>query len=164
MAFARGVDRLITADMQPTEAGKLFGLNASTVSFSYDKAGRLITETGVNRSVRYELENLATLHLPHELRVGYLSYRSGRVRCGEHQVADIERDDLRREVMLTRGRFTLGLNYDALGRKTWQSAATDANSIGPGQRKLWRTCRYSVQGELAEQADNLLSHRGVGLR
>jgi RHS repeat-associated protein len=153
-------DRLIEAKKQPTEAGKMFGVNASTVSFQYDKAGRLIAEKGADGRVRYELDeldNLATLHLPHEQRIDYLSYGSGhvhQVRCGEHLIADIERDDLHREVMRTQGKLTLGLNYDALGRRTWQSAATDAAAIGPGQGKLWRTYRYSAQGELAEQADN----------
>jgi RHS repeat-associated protein len=134
--------------------------NASTVSFQYDKAGRLIAEQGADGRVRYELDeldNLATLHLPHEQRIDFLSYGSGhvhQVRCGEHLIADIERDDLHREVMRTQGRLTLGLNYDALGRRTWQSAATDPNTIGPGQGKLWRTYRYSAQGELAEQTDN----------
>jgi YD repeat-containing protein len=61
------------------------------------------------------------------------------------------------------------MGYDALGRRTWQSARIAMNQGAapaqptlpaistapvPGQGKLWRTYRYSAEGELAEQNDN----------
>ena len=157
-------DRLLQLQKQPTEAGQALGVIASAVAFKYDKAGRLIAEKGRDGTVGYELDeldNLAALNLPHEQRIDYLSYGSGhvhQVRCGEHLIADIERDDLHREVLRTQGRLTLGLGYDALGRRTWQSAAlqtgTASTDLVPAQGKLWRTYRYSAQGELAEQRDN----------
>jgi RHS repeat-associated protein len=137
---------------------------ANTVAFQYDKAGRLIKEKTQDGSVGYELDelgNLTALNLPHEQRINWLTYGSGHVhqiRCGEDIITDIERDDIHREVQRTQGQLTLGLGYDALGRKTWQSAvqaATNGPSMpGPAEGKLWRTYRYSAEGELAEQSDN----------
>jgi YD repeat-containing protein len=162
-------DRLIKVQKTPTDAGQALGVNVSTLSFKYDKAGRLVSEQGREGIVGYEhdeLDNLTSLNLPNEQRIAWLSYGSGhvhQVRCGEQVVADIERDDLHREVLRTQGRLTLGLGYDALGRRTWQSAAlvdqttpagTTTPVIGPQQGRLWRTYRYSVAGELAEQTDN----------
>jgi RHS repeat-associated protein len=57
------------------------------------------------------------------------------------------------------------MGYDALGRRIWQSAVkggaadqptlpTASTTPMPGQGKLWRTYRYSAEGELAEQRDN----------
>jgi RHS repeat-associated protein len=153
-------DRLLKAEKRPNEAGKALGVNASTVSFKHDKAGRLISEQGRDGIVGYEfdeLDHLAALNLPNEQRIAWLSYGSGhvhQVRCGEQVIADVERDDLHREVMRTQGRLTLGLGYDALGRRTWQSAARDPHFVGPQQGQLWRTYRYSAEGELAEQDDS----------
>ena len=36
---------------------------------------------------------------------------------------DIERDDLHREVLRTQGTLTSCFGYDAMGRKSWQSAS-----------------------------------------
>ncbi len=158
-------DRLVQAEKTPTELGLALGVNASTVSFAYDAAGRLVSETGADGTVAYELDaldHLEALQLPHAQRIEYLSYGSGHVHqvkmvdqvLGEQLIADIERDELHREVLRTQGRLTLGLGYDALGRRTWQSAGTDAQSLAPGQGQLWRTYRYSAEGELAEQNDS----------
>ena len=57
-------------------------------------------------------------------------------------------------MLRTQGRLTLGLGYDALGRTTWQSAARAPHAVGPRQGQLWRTYRYSAEGELAEQTDS----------
>ena len=153
-------DRLLKVQKRPTEAGKALGVNASTVSFQHDKAGRLLAEQGRDGIVGYEFDalgHMTALDLPNEQRIAWLSYGSGhvhQVRCGEQVVADIERDDLHREVLRTQGRLTLGLGYDTLGRTTWQSAATDPNTLGPQQGQLWRTYRYSAEGELAKQTDS----------
>jgi RHS repeat-associated protein len=157
-------DRLIKAQRQPTAAGHQLGINANTVNFQYDNAGRLIAEKTKDGSVGYELDelgNLTALNLPHEQHISWLTYGSGHVhqiRCGEDIIADIERDDIHREVQRTQGKLTMGLGYDALGRKTWQSAvqamANSPSMPGPAQGKLWRTYRYSAEGELAEQSDN----------
>jgi RHS repeat-associated protein len=153
-------DLLLSATVEPTEAGAVLGVNASTVAFTYDKAGRLLAEQGRDGTVGYELDeldNLQALSLPQGQRIDYLSYGSGhvhQVRCGDELVADIERDELHREVVRTQGRLSLGLGYDTLGRRTWQSAGSDAQALGPSRGKLWRTYRYSAEGELAEQADS----------
>jgi RHS repeat-associated protein len=158
-------DRLTQAQRQPTDAGAATGVNPDTVAFSYDKAGRLLTEQGAHGTVAYELDaldNLSALTLPDGQRLDYLSYGSGHVhqiRSGEQVIADFERDDLHREVVRTQGRLTHAVGYDALGRRTWQSAGSRAAASGqaplPGQGALWRTWRYSAEGEVAEQRDSL---------
>lgn len=158
-------DRLLKAHQLPTEHGRSLGIIENTVSFRYDKAGRLLAERGRDGTVAYvldALDNTLALDLPNEQRIQWLRYGSGHVhqmRCGEQVIADIERDDLHREVLRSQGRLTQALGYDALGRRSWQSAVDAATSnpqnAGPGQGRLWRSYRYSAEGELAAIEDRL---------
>ncbi|QGZ40047.1 hypothetical protein GO485_13925 [Pseudoduganella flava] len=137
------------------------GVTASTVSFDYDKAGRLLAEHGAEGTVAYELDeldNIAALALPHQQRLDMLMYGSGHVhqiRAGDRVVSDIERDDLHREVLRTQGRLTQRIGYDLLGRRSWQAAAAPSSPIGPEQGRLWRSYRYNPLDELAEQTDSV---------
>lgn len=154
-------DRLVAAQRTPTDLGAALGVTASTVSFDYDRAGRLLAEHGAEGTVAYELDaldNIAALALPHGQRLEMLMYGSGHVhqiRAGERIVSDFERDDLHREVLRTQGRLTQRVGYDALGRRSWQAAAAPSDLSGAGHGRLWRNYRYNPLGELAEQSDNV---------
>ena len=154
-------DRLVAARRDPTELGAALGVTVSSVTFDYDQAGRLVAEHGAEGSVAYgldELDNIASLALPHGQRIDLLSYGSGHVhqiRAGDRVISDVERDDLHREVLRTQGRLVQSTGYDSLGRRLWQAAGTRADALGPGQGRLWRTYRYDRLGELAAQHDNV---------
>jgi RHS repeat-associated protein len=154
-------DRLLTARREPIAAGAALGVTASSVAFDYDRAGRLVAEHGAEGTVAYgfdELDNLATLALPHGQRIDLLSYGSGHVhqiRAGDRVISDVERDDLHREVLRTQGRLVRKTGYDPLGRRLWQAAGLRADALGPGQGRFWRTYRYDRLGELAAQDDNV---------
>ena len=154
-------DRLVDARREPTEAGTALGVTGSTVSFDYDKAGRLLAEHGAEGEVRYELDdldNIVSLTLPHGQQIDQLSYGSGhihQIRAGDHVISDFERDDLHREVLRTQGRLTQRMGYDTLGRRSWQAAGATPDGAGPGRGRIWRSYRYNRMGELAEQHDNL---------
>ena len=160
--FGRDVmDRLLEVQRIPTDAGIALGIGSDTVSFGYDKAGRLIAEQGVNGDVSYaldELDNIATLKLPHGEALDMLRYGSGHVhqiRSGERVVSDFERDDLHREVMRTQGQLVQCTGYDPLGRRHWQSAALVRAAAQPDRGRLWRSYRYDAAGELAELRDSM---------
>ncbi|WEF32426.1 RHS repeat-associated core domain-containing protein [Pseudoduganella chitinolytica] len=154
-------DRLVSAERVPTDSGANMGVAASRILFDYDIAGRLIAEHGTEGTVAYtldELDNLTTLDLPYGQRLDMLMYGSGHVhqiQAGGHIVSDIERDDLHREVLRSQGRLAHRTGYDLLGRRSWQSAAMPADPVGPGQGRFWRSYRYTLQGELAEQLDSV---------
>ncbi len=154
-------DGLVSAERVPTAAGAAVGVNASSVSFDYDNAGRLLAEHGVEGTVAYELDaldNIAALVLPYGQRFDMLSYGSGHVhqiRMGERVISDFERDDLHREVLRTQGRLTQRTGYDQLGRRSWQAAGFDPAALGPGTGQFWRSYRYNRLGELAEQRDSV---------
>jgi RHS repeat-associated protein len=167
--------RLGQAERTPTAAGRDLGVTADTVTLQYDAAGRLVAEVGREGTVRYDLDNgdhLVGLSLPHGPKLDWLSYGSGhvhQVRSGGEVVTDIERDELHREVMRTQGRLRSEQGFDALGRRTWQSAgfvpgsglsaeaARGARTLAPapGQGTVWRRYQYSPAGELAVQEDGL---------
>jgi len=154
-------DRLVAARRDPTELGAVLGVTASSVMFDYDQAGRLVAEHGAEGTVVYgldELDNIASLALPHGQRIDLLSYGSGHVhqiRAGDRVISDVERDDLHREILRTQGRLVQRTGYDPLGRRLWQAAGMRADALGPGQGRFWRTYRYDRLGELAAQHDNV---------
>lgn len=154
-------NRLLEARQEPTQEGQLLGIEASCVRFEYDAAGRLIAEHGANGVLRYELDeldNLAALTLPQGQRIDTLTYGSGHVhqiRMGDRVISDFERDDLHREILRTQGRISSRIGYDALGRRSWQSAGHEGQAVSPGQGMLWRSYQYDRAGELAAQQDSL---------
>lgn len=156
-----GGDRLREAERIPTEAGLVLGIKRNTVTFNYDKAGRLMAEHGENGTVRYELDELdqlATMHLPHDQRFDMLTYGCGHVhqiRSGDGVISDFDRDDLHREVQRTQGSLTQLVGYDSIGRRTWQAAGRSHERLGPGQGRFWHSYRYNLDGELAEMRGNL---------
>ncbi len=154
-------DRLLGGARVPTSDGAGLGMLASEVRFDYDKGGRLLAEHGDQGAVGYtldELDNLTALHLPHGQHIDILSYGAGHVhqiRSAGHLISDFERDDLHREIGRTQGLLTQRIGYDQLGRRAWQSSAGQNEAQAPGQGRLWRSYRYHVSGDLAEQRDNL---------
>jgi len=154
-------DRLLQARKEPTELGKLQGVVEDQISFEYDAAGQLMREVGVHGTITYErdeLGNVTALTLPQGQRIAQLSYGSGHVhqiRMGDRVISDFERDDLHREILRTQGRLTCRLGYDALGRRSWQSAGLDAQRLGPQQGALWRRYEYDRAGELMTQQDSV---------
>jgi RHS repeat-associated protein len=160
--FSRDVmDRLLEVERIPADAGIALGIEPDTVKFEYDKVGRLVAEHGVNGDVEYtldELDNIATLKLPHGEALDMLRYGSGHVhqiRSGERVVSDFERDDLHREVMRTQGQLVQCTGYDPLGRRLWQSSALVRAAAEPEKGRLWRSYRYDAAGELAELRDSI---------
>ncbi|WP_186214931.1 RHS repeat-associated core domain-containing protein, partial [Burkholderia gladioli] len=153
--------RLLEVASVPTAAGLALGIAPDTLTFEYDKAGRLTAEHGANGSVRYTLDGLdhvMKLALPHEQTLQMLRYGSGHVhqiRCGDQIVSDFERDDLHRELTRTQGRLTERTAYDLLGRKIWQSSGFQPDALARGQGQLWRNYGYDAAGELAESHDGL---------
>ncbi|MCM2494318.1 DddA-like double-stranded DNA deaminase toxin [Burkholderia glumae] len=153
--------RLLEVACVPTAAGLALGIAPDTLTFEYDKAGRLSAEHGANGSVRYTLDaldNVMKLALPHEQTLQMLRYGSGHVhqiRCGDQVVSDFERDDLHRELTRTQGRLTERTAYDLLGRKIWQSAGFQPDALARGQGQVWRNYGYDAAGELAESHDSL---------
>jgi RHS repeat-associated protein len=154
-------DRLAVALRMPTEHGLELGVVPSEVRFDYDQAGRLVAEHGAEGTVHYtldDLDNLVRLGLPHDQHFDLLTYGSGyvhQIRTGEPVISDFERDALHREVMRSQGRLTQRTGYDRLDRRAWQSAGDTKDTLGPGQGRLWRSYRYTVAGELAEESDAL---------
>ncbi|WP_055324663.1 RHS repeat-associated core domain-containing protein [Ralstonia solanacearum] len=153
--------RLLSVERIPTQAGLALGVEPDTVSFDYDKAGRLVAEHGTNGTVRYTLDaldNIEALDLPHGPSLRTLRYGSGhvhQVRSGEQVVSDIERDDLHREVLRTQGRLVQRTGYDTLGRQVWQSSDLLRSILEPERGRLWRSYRYDASGELAERRDSV---------
>ncbi|WP_230960409.1 RHS repeat-associated core domain-containing protein [Burkholderia pseudomultivorans] len=154
-------DRLLKVERTPTAMGLALGITPDTVQFEYDKAGRLVAEHGANGTVQYTLDaldNVMTLELPHEQTLQMLRYGSGHVhqiRCGDQVISDFERDDLHREVTRTQGRLVQRTAYDPLGRKVWQSAGFQPETLGRGRGHLWRNYGYDAAGELIETSDSL---------
>lgn len=148
-----------------------------TLTFGYSPLGDLILETAedavagthtVLRHAHDPLGNRLATELPDGRVLRHLHYGSGHV----HQisldgvvVADIERDDLHREVLRTQGRWASRWAYDPLGRRRAQwtqsaslrvgadwagqmpdaSAASGMGVPSDGLRKQWD---YDASGEL----------------
>ncbi|MDA8453065.1 DUF6531 domain-containing protein [Acidovorax sp. NCPPB 3859] len=148
-----------------------------TLTFGYSPLGDLTLETSedavagthtVLRHMHDPLGNRIATELPDGRELRHLHYGSGHV----HQisldgvvVADIERDDLHREVLRTQGRWASRWAYDPLGRRRAQwtqsaslrvgvdwagqmpdaSAASGMGVPSDGLRKQWD---YDASGEL----------------
>jgi RHS repeat-associated protein len=154
-------DRLLEATNRPTDAGRALGVAASSVSFVYDKVGRVMAEHGSEGTVGYtfdDLDSLTSLRLPHGQQIDTLTYGSGHVhqiRSADRVISDFERDDLHREVLHTQGTLAQRVGYDLLGRRTWQAAGDNPAMLGPGMGRLWRSYSYQASGSMAEQRDNI---------
>jgi RHS repeat-associated protein len=122
-------------DLQQAQQFSPQGEVQSRHTWQYDKLGQVLQESA-EHAVQGQLHN-STLHyqydalgnriatqLPDGRTVNHLYYGSGhlhQINLGGAVLADIERDDLHREVLRTQGRLASRFAYDPVGRKaaTW---------------------------------------------
>ncbi|CAM3940064.1 RHS repeat-associated core domain-containing protein [Paracidovorax anthurii] len=144
-----------------------------TLAFAYSALGDLVSETtrdaatGTYTALRHThdaLGNRLSTELPDGRVLRQLHYGSGHVhqiRLDGVVVADIERDDLHREVLRTQGRWASRWAYDPLGRQRaqWTQSAglrahagwareMDGTDPMPGMDGLRKQWDYDASGEL----------------
>ncbi|CNI48561.1 PAAR/RHS domain-containing protein [Yersinia pseudotuberculosis] len=157
------MDRLLLAERVPTAVGEQAGIVGNGVRLAYDKAGHLLTESGDLGAVTYQwdpLHHLAALTLPDGQTLSWLRYGAGHVsaiRHGDTLISEFSRDNLHREVSRTQGILTQYRDYDAMGRRLWQSAGSDAPTVAadllPRQGDIWRKFSFDTAGELSMATD-----------
>ncbi len=145
----------------PTAAGMALGIEADDVQFTFDAAGKLLSEQGVNGELHsaYDvLGNLTALTLPGGQQISWLHYGSGHVsaiRFNQQTVSEFTRDRLHREVSRTQGTREQTRQYDRLGRRTLQRSLSGTEPDLPEQMILERTFHYTGRGELSDVSDTL---------
>ncbi|TNL05274.1 type IV secretion protein Rhs [Kosakonia cowanii] len=156
------VGRMSRLTRTPTVAGAELGIEPDSVQLRYDKAGNLLAEQGVNGELQYQwdaLTNLQALTLPQGDQLQWLYYGSGHasaIKFNQQLVSEFTRDRLHRETGRTQGALHQQRQYDALGRRSWQSSAFSHGQITkPEDGVLWRTFRYTGRGELESVCDAL---------
>ncbi|MEL5575198.1 RHS repeat-associated core domain-containing protein [Serratia marcescens] len=156
------VGRMSRLTRTPTVAGAELGIEPDSVQLRYDKAGNLLTEQGVNGELQYQwdaLANLQALTLPQGDRLQWLYYGSGHasaIKFNQQLVSEFTRDRLHRETGRSQGALHQQRQYDALGRRSWQSSAFSHRQITkPEDGVLWRVFRYTGRGELEGVSDAL---------
>ena len=115
------------------------------VSLKYGPRGEVLEEytpTGWLAHSYDELGNRVSTTISGERTIDWLHYGSGHVhqiRVDGAAVADIERDDLHREVLRTQGKLTSHFGYDAVGRRARHSEAGRWTSCwrSSGNTTLW---------------------------
>jgi RHS repeat-associated protein len=146
----------------PTDAGAALGIESDSLELRYDQAGNLLAEQGVNGELQYQwdaLANLRALTLPQGDRLQWLYYGSGHasaMKFNQQLVSEFTRDRLHRETGRTQGALHQQRQYDAMGRRRWQSSAFGQGPLTrPEEGVLWRTFRYTGRGELEGVSDAL---------
>ncbi|WP_144818520.1 RHS repeat-associated core domain-containing protein, partial [Enterobacter sp. DE0047] len=145
----------------PTADGMARGVGEDEIQFTYDAAGNLLGEQGVNGELHYvcdALGNLTALTLPGGQRLSWLHYGSGHVsavRFNQQTISDFTRDRLHRETERSQGVRTQQREYDRLGRRSLQRSARLPDVTLPEQALLERIYRYTGRGELAGVSDTL---------
>ncbi|EPV2478830.1 RHS repeat-associated core domain-containing protein [Enterobacter ludwigii] len=154
--------RMIRLTRTPTLAGAELGIESDSVQLRYDKAGNLLAEQGVNGELQYQwdaLANLKGLTLPQGDQLQWLYYGSGHasaIKFNQQLVSEFTRDRLHRETCRTQGALQQYRQYDALGRRCWQSSDYSYGKITkPEDGVLWRVFRYTGRGELEGVSDAL---------
>ena len=143
---------------KPTADGMALGIEEDEIQFTFDAAGNLLAEQGVNgelHSAYNVLGNLTALTLPGGQQISWLHYGSGHVsaiRFGQQIISEFRRDRLHREVARTQGTREQTRRYDSLGRRTGQrSFSPDL----PEQTIFERAFNYTGRGELSDVSDTL---------
>jgi len=145
----------------PTADGMARGVGEDEIQFTYDAAGNLLGEHGVNGELHYvcdALGNLTALTLPGGQRLSWLHYGSGHVsavRFNQQTISDFTRDHLHRETERSQGVRTQHREYDSSGRRSLQRSAGLPDVTLPEQAMLERIYRYTGRGELAGVSDTL---------
>ena len=145
----------------PTAEGVEKGIEADDIQFTFNAAGQLVDEQGVNGNLHYAydaLGNLTQLTLPGEQHLSWLHYGSGHVsaiRFNQQLVSEFTRDRLHREMSRTQGTREQTRSYDSLGRRTLQRSTPDTEPHLSEQRILERIFHYTGRGELSDVTDTL---------
>ncbi|WP_288490970.1 RHS repeat-associated core domain-containing protein [uncultured Pantoea sp.] len=145
----------------PTSDGMALGIEEDEIAFTYDVAGQLLTEAGINGKLDYEwdaLGNLTHLTLPGEQQLAWLHYGSGHVsaiRFNQQLVSEFTRDRLHREIRRSQGAREQARQYDSLGRRTMQRSELHSEVVLPERAILERAFRYSARSELESVSDTL---------
>ncbi|WP_408588576.1 RHS repeat-associated core domain-containing protein [Paraburkholderia bannensis] len=142
-------------------SAELYAVNANgpalknRVSLKYGARGEVLEEytpTGWLTHTYDELGNRTQTTISGERTVDWLHYGSGHVhqiRMDGAEIADIERDDLHREVLRTQGKLTSHFGYDSVGRRARQSAMRGA-APDPLLAKQWH---YDLAGDMIRKQD-----------
>ena len=125
------------------------------VSLKYDARGEVVEEytpTGWLAHTYDELGNRVSTTISGERTIDWLHYGSGHVhqiRFDGAAVADIERDDLHREVLRTQGKLTSHFGYDAVGRRARHAAQRGR----AGDELLAKQWQYDAVGDVIQKRD-----------
>ncbi|CAM2163445.1 Rhs family protein [Burkholderia latens] len=142
-------------------AGELYALTGrnpslkNRVTLKYSARGEVLEEytpTGWLAHTYDELGNRISTTVSGEQTIDWLHYGSGHVhqiRVGDAAIADIERDDLHREVLRTQGKLTSQFGYDAVGRRA-RAAAQRGASADVLLAKQWL---YDAAGDVVQKRD-----------
>jgi RHS repeat-associated protein len=159
------LDQPLSISRQPSAAGGLLQIAADTVSFEYDRGGRLIAEHGSAGSIGYRrdaLGNPLCITLPQQQRLEIVYGGAGEVKdmmFDGQVIARFERDDLHRESWRTQGRLVSNTTYTALGQFGKQESMpltyTDSGEPLAGDTLYWREAAYSNNGGLVSSNDHL---------
>ncbi|MDU3814956.1 MAG: RHS repeat-associated core domain-containing protein [Pantoea sp.] len=153
--------QLIALERTPTAAGMALGIEEDKIQFTFDAAGSLLAEQGVNGKLHYAYDvpgNLTALTLPGGQQISWLHYGSGHVsaiRFNQQIISEFTRDRLHREVSRTQGTREQTRQYDSLGRRTLQRSIRDSAPGLPEQAIFERAFRYTGRGELSDVSDTL---------
>ncbi|WP_345830843.1 RHS repeat-associated core domain-containing protein [Erwinia sp. HDF1-3R] len=145
----------------PTAEGLALGIEADDVQFTFDAAGKLLTEQGVNGELHsaYDvLGNLTALTLPGGQQISWLHYGSGHVsaiRFNQQTISEFTRDRLHREVSRTQGTREQTRQYDSMGRRTLQRSIGGLAPNLPEQAIFERAFNYTGRGEVSDVSDTL---------
>nr|WP_241017679.1 RHS repeat-associated core domain-containing protein [Burkholderia sp. Ac-20349] len=142
-------------------SGELYALTGRSpslknrVTLKYGARGEVLEEytpTGWLAHTYDELGNRVSTTVSGEQTIDWLHYGSGHVhqiRVDDTAIADIERDDLHREVLRRQGKLTSQFGYDAVGRRA-RAAAQRSASADALLAKQWQ---YDAAGDVVQKRD-----------
>jgi RHS repeat-associated protein len=145
--------RIASAEVYTLAAGGLSLRNR--VRLKYGSRGEVLEEytpTGWLAHSYDELGNRVSTTISGERKIDWLHYGSGHVhqiRFDGAAVADMERDDLHREVLRTQGKLTSRFDYDSVGRRAAHTALRGASH----DALLAKQWRYDAAGEVVQKGD-----------
>ncbi|WP_232447172.1 RHS repeat-associated core domain-containing protein [Burkholderia ubonensis] len=125
------------------------------VNLKYGARGEVLEEytpTGWLAHTYDELGNRTSTTISGERTIDWLHYGSGhvhQVRVDDMVLADIERDDLHREVLRTQGKLTSRFGYDRVGRRAQQTAQRGASP----EALLGKRWQYDAAGDVIAKRD-----------
>ncbi|HIH2744404.1 RHS domain-containing protein [Burkholderia aenigmatica] len=142
-------------------SGELYALTGRSpslknrVTLKYGARGEVLEEytpTGWLAQTYDELGSRVSTTVSGEQTIDWLHYGSGhmhQIRVDDTAIADIERDDLHREVLRRQGKLTSQFGYDAVGRRA-RAAAQRSASADALLAKQWQ---YDAAGDVVQKRD-----------